>query len=75
MPMHALRETCTRMGLRYQIARGACSIMGGVHVDLILCNFAKACTSRGNVHMGVLKFSSVGKDRAADAAEHLSDRY
>ena len=35
MPMHALRETCTRMGLRYQI------VMGGVHVDLISCNFAK----------------------------------
>ena len=31
----------------------------------------QACTSRGNVHMGVLKSSSVGKDRAADAAEHI----
>ena len=42
VPMHALRETCTRMGLRYQIARG---VMGGVHVDLIM-QLCKACTSR-----------------------------
>ena len=64
MPMHALRETCTRMRLHYQIAR---SIVGGVHVDLILCKFAKACTSWVQSAYGVLKSSSTGKD----AAEHL----
>ena len=32
----------------------------------------KACTSRpGRVHVGVLKSSSTGKDRTANAAEHL----
>ena len=67
MPMHALRETCTRMRLHYQIARVTCSIVGGVHVDLILCKFAKACTSRVQSAYGVLKSSSTGKD----AAEHL----
>ena len=50
-------------GLRYGIVQGACSIMGGVHVDFILCNFANK-----RVHMGVLKSSST---RTADAAEHL----
>ena len=68
MPMHALRETCTRMGLRYQIGRG---VMGGVHVDLISCNFAKPAQAGCYVHMRVLKSSSTGKDRTANAAEHL----